>query len=194
MRRRRISAETLRVGVLVMPSGAVLEGRGRPLQPKSAGLPGITRQRVGLPLKIFRLNSLLLLPSPATTVGPRCYTSFWAWTRAFPYAPSPQSGAEETGGVRLPPFFWLDWQHFRGASRVRCPPQFVPSTGGGGFLRFPHAWDDQRLGACAHDRAHGHLSANAVLIVPPRQPTQPSGAPPVRSPQGPTAEGGHASC
>ena len=44
-----------------MPSGAVLEGRGRPLQPKSAGLPGITRQRVGLPLKIFRLNSLLLL-------------------------------------------------------------------------------------------------------------------------------------
>jgi hypothetical protein len=56
-----------------MPSGAVLEGRGRPLQSKSAGLPGITRQRVGLPLKIFRLNSqapplvmieelLLLLP------------------------------------------------------------------------------------------------------------------------------------
>ena len=44
-----------------MPSGAVLEGRGRPLQPKSTGLPGITRQRVGLPLKIFRLNSLLLL-------------------------------------------------------------------------------------------------------------------------------------
>jgi hypothetical protein len=42
-----------------MPSGAVLEGRGRPLQPKSVGLPGITRQRVGLPLKIFRLNSLL---------------------------------------------------------------------------------------------------------------------------------------
>ena len=27
-----------------MPSGAVVEGRGRPLQPKSAGLPGITRQ------------------------------------------------------------------------------------------------------------------------------------------------------
>ena len=60
-KRCRISAETWRVGVLVMPSGAVLEGRGRPLQPKSAGLPGITRQRVGLPLKIFRLNSLLLL-------------------------------------------------------------------------------------------------------------------------------------
>jgi len=39
----------------------VLEGRGRPLQPKSAGLPGITRQRVGLPLKIFQLSSLLLL-------------------------------------------------------------------------------------------------------------------------------------
>ena len=32
-----------------------------PPPPKSAGLPGITRQRVGLPLKIFRLNSLLLL-------------------------------------------------------------------------------------------------------------------------------------
>jgi len=30
-----------------MPSGAVLEGRGSPLQPKSAGLSGITRQRVG---------------------------------------------------------------------------------------------------------------------------------------------------
>ena len=30
-------------------------------KPKSAGLPGITRQRVGLNLKIFRLNSLLLL-------------------------------------------------------------------------------------------------------------------------------------
>jgi len=52
-----------------MLSGAVLEGRGRPFQPKSAGLPGITRQRVGLPLKIFRLKCLLLLlsgllPSP----------------------------------------------------------------------------------------------------------------------------------
>jgi len=47
------SAETRRVGVLVMPSGTVLEGRGPPLQTKSAGLPGITRQRVGLPLKIF---------------------------------------------------------------------------------------------------------------------------------------------
>ena len=42
-----------RVGVLVMPSRAVLEGRSPPLQTKSAGLPGITRQRVGLPLKIF---------------------------------------------------------------------------------------------------------------------------------------------
>jgi len=36
-----------------MPSGAVPEGRGRPLQPKSAGLAGITRQRIVLPLKIF---------------------------------------------------------------------------------------------------------------------------------------------
>jgi hypothetical protein len=47
------SAETRRVGALVMPSEAVLEGRGFPLQTKSAGLPGITRQRVGLPLKIL---------------------------------------------------------------------------------------------------------------------------------------------
>ena len=31
----------------------VLEGPASPLQTKSAGLPGITRQRVGLPLKIF---------------------------------------------------------------------------------------------------------------------------------------------
>ena len=44
-----------------MTSGAVLEGWGSPLQTKSAGLPGIMRQRVGLPLKIFQLNSLLLL-------------------------------------------------------------------------------------------------------------------------------------
>jgi len=35
-----------------------------PLQPKSARLPGITRQQVGLPLKIFRLNSLLPPPPP----------------------------------------------------------------------------------------------------------------------------------
>jgi len=46
-------AETPRVGVFVIPRGAVLEGRGPPLQPKSAGLPGTTRQRVGLPLQIF---------------------------------------------------------------------------------------------------------------------------------------------
>ena len=58
---------------LVMPSGAVLEGRGRSLQPKRAGLPGITRQRVGLPLKIFRLNSLLLL----LTGGAHAATQKW---------------------------------------------------------------------------------------------------------------------
>ena len=46
-------------------------GRGRPLQPKSAGLPGITRQRVGLPLKIFRLNSILLLLPPPSPALPR---------------------------------------------------------------------------------------------------------------------------
>ena len=45
--------ETRRVGVLVMPSGAVPEGRGFPLQPKGAGLSGATRQRVGFPLKIL---------------------------------------------------------------------------------------------------------------------------------------------
>jgi len=33
--------------------GRVLFGSRAPLQTKSAGLPGITRQRVGLPLKIF---------------------------------------------------------------------------------------------------------------------------------------------
>ena len=41
------------VRIYRMPSGAVLEGRAPPFQPKSAGMPGITRQRVGLPLKIF---------------------------------------------------------------------------------------------------------------------------------------------
>ncbi len=38
-----------------MPSGAVPEGRGSPLQPKGAGLSGITRKRVGFPLKILEL-------------------------------------------------------------------------------------------------------------------------------------------
>jgi hypothetical protein len=47
------SVETRRVGVLVMPSGAVPEGRGSPLQPKGVGLPGITRRRVGFLLKIL---------------------------------------------------------------------------------------------------------------------------------------------
>ena len=37
----------------VMPSGAVPKGRGSPLQPKGVGLPGITRKRVGFPLKIL---------------------------------------------------------------------------------------------------------------------------------------------
>jgi hypothetical protein len=129
----------------------------------------------------------------APSLFTRCSTSFWVWARAFPYAPSPQSCAEETGGVRLPLFFWLDWQHIRGASCVRCPPQFVPSTGGGGFLRFPHAWDDPRLGACAHERAVTYLRMPR-LLCPLASRTQPSGAPPVRTPQGPTTEGGHASC
>ena len=41
---------------------------GISLQSKSAGMPGITRQRVGLPLKIFRLNSLL--PPPQARLAP----------------------------------------------------------------------------------------------------------------------------
>jgi hypothetical protein len=110
-----------------------------------------------------------------------------------PYAPNSQLFAEESGGVRLPLFFWLDLQHIREASRVRCPPQFVPSTGGGGFLRFPLTWDDPRLGACAHERAVTYLHMPR-LWWPLASRTQPSGAPPVRTPQGPTAEGGHASC
>ncbi len=36
-----------------MPSGAVPEGRGSPLLSKGVGLPGITRKRVGFPLKIL---------------------------------------------------------------------------------------------------------------------------------------------
>ena len=67
--------------------------------------------------------------------------------------PAPRSCAEESGGVRLPRFFWLVWQHIRGASRARCPPQFRTLGWGWGFLRFPHAWDGPRLGASAHDRA-----------------------------------------
>ena len=47
------SVETRRVGVLVLPSGAVPEGRGSPLRPMGVGLPGITRKRVGFPLKIL---------------------------------------------------------------------------------------------------------------------------------------------
>ena len=49
------------------PSACLAEqfsrGGGAPSNPR--GLPGITRQRVGLPLKIFLLNSLLLLLRPA---------------------------------------------------------------------------------------------------------------------------------
>ena len=146
------------------------------------------------PIAMGMVNEMISsMQGGAPPLSTRCYTSFWAWARAFPYAPSPQSCAEETGGVRLPLFFWLDWQHFRGASCVRCPPQLVPSTGGGVFLRFPHAWDDPRLGACAHERAVTYLRMPR-LLCPLASRTQPSGAPPVRTPQGPTTEGGHASC
>ena len=47
-----------------MPSGAVPEGRGSPLQPKGVGLPGITRKRVGFPLKILDKRS----PPPPPTI------------------------------------------------------------------------------------------------------------------------------
>ena len=115
------------------------------------------------PIAMGMVNEMISsMQGGAPPLSTRCYTSFWAWARAFPYAPSPQSCAEETGGVRLPPFFWLDWQHFRGASCVRCPPQFVPSTGGGVFLWFPHAWDDPRLGACAHERAVTYLQMSRL--------------------------------
>ena len=41
-------------------------------------------------------------------------------------------------------------------------PQSVSSAGGGGFLRFPHAWDDPRLGACAHERAVTYLQMSRL--------------------------------
>ena len=144
---------------------------GRPSDP-----PPVLAQDT--PIAMGMVNEMISsIQGGAPPLSTRCYTSFWAWTRAFPYAPSPQSCAEETGGIRLPPFFWLDWQHFRGASCVRCPPQLVPSTGGGVFLRFPHAWDDPRLGACAHERAVTYLRMPRLLcplasprsrVAPPR--------------------------
>ena len=51
--------------------------------------------------------------------------------------PAPRSCAEESGGVRLPRFFWLVWQHIRGASRARCPPQFRTLGWGWGFYGSP---------------------------------------------------------
>jgi len=48
------SEETLRVGFLVLPSGAVLGGAvPPPTQECWPGLPGTTRQRVGFPLQIL---------------------------------------------------------------------------------------------------------------------------------------------
>jgi hypothetical protein len=92
-----------------------------------------------------------------------------------------------------PSFFWLEWQHIRGASCVRCPPQFVPSAGGGGFTVPP------RLGR-PRDFVHVPTSVRSP-ICKCRAYSGPSPAarsraapPPVRTPQGPTADGGHASC
>ena len=43
-----------------------------------------------------------------------------------------------------------------GLLRAKSPP--VRTLGRGwGFLRFPHAWDDPRLGVCAHERAVTYL-------------------------------------
>ncbi len=65
--------ETRRVGVLVMPSGAVPEGRGSPPQSKGVGLPGITRKRVGFPLKIlFFFRSLIKCSPPSPPPARMC--------------------------------------------------------------------------------------------------------------------------
>ena len=184
--RPRGAQEEDEYNLLCPPCSRLLQSSTQPPPPsggsgaRSAGcrsaLPPVLAQDT--PIAMGMVNEMISsIQGGAPPLSTRCYTSFWAWARAFPYAPSPQSCAEETGGVRLPLFFWLDWQHIRGASCVRCPPQFVPSTGGGVFLRFPHAWDDPRLGACAHERAVTYLRLPRLLcplasprsrVAPPR--------------------------
>jgi len=50
-----------------------------------------------------------------------------------PPAPFPNCSQRNRVGFDCLYFFWLDWQHIRGASRVRCLPQFVPSAWGGAY-------------------------------------------------------------
>ena len=105
-------------------------------------------------------------------------------------APTPQAHAEESGGVRLPLFFWLDWQHFRGASCVRSPPQSVPSAGGGGFYGSP------TLGT-TRDSVHVPTSVRSPIckcsVYSGLSPASYSRAtpPPCEGPRGPAVEGGH---
>jgi hypothetical protein len=97
------------------------------------------------------------------------------------------------GWGSTPSFFLAGFAaHPWGLSRSMSPSVRTLDWGWG-FLRFPLTWDDPRLGACAHERAVTYLHMPR-LWWPLASRTQPSGAPPVRTPQGPTAEGGHASC
>jgi len=61
------------------------------------------------------------------------------------------------------------------------PPQFVPSSGGGGFTVPPR--DDPRLGACAHERSVAYLQMPR-LQWPLASRTQPSCTPPGEDPSG----------
>jgi len=120
------TAETRRVGVLAMPSGAVLEGRTPFLQPNSAGQPGITRQRVGLPLKIFQLNSLLLLlplycrfrPSPNSVinVSPLTTAAILEWRRRSAWGGAAAARRGQRGEVPVRP-----------GSAGRCSPCGSPT-------------------------------------------------------------------
>ena len=71
-----------------------------------------------------------------------------------------------------------------GLLRAKSPP--VRTLGRGwGFLRFPHAWDDPRLGACAHERAVTYLQMSR-LQWPLTSLIWPSYTPPCEDPRGPT--------
>jgi len=128
----------------------------------------------------------------APPLTPRTYTSNRVWPKPSVRSHSPIVRR----GIRwgsTPSIFWLDWQHIRGAFCGRCPPPGL----GVGVIRFPHAWDDPQLGACAHDRAVTYLQmSRREVTVAPRQPHTASRATPSpwRITRGPTAEGGHASC
>jgi hypothetical protein len=51
-----------------------------------------------------------------------------------------------------------------------------------GVLRFPHAWDDPRLGACAHERAVTYLQMPRLQW--PLASLTSRAAPPLRGPLG----------